>query len=129
MGSPGDLSGRRAGDRRGGERKPALVAPAGQGGGITGGVLSFTAIATMIYPAIYGIILASTGSYEIGFALGSIPAFVAFVIFLNPPLQRSWLGFAMQTAVRLASPAALLRLLGIAGAGLAFGLAFHAIGG
>ena len=76
----------------------ARLAPEGQVGGITGGVLAFTSIAMMTYPAIYGIILAYTNSYAIGFVLGSIPAFVACLIFLNPPLQSSWLGLVGRVA-------------------------------
>ena len=34
----------------------ARLAPADQVGGVTGGVLSFTSIAMMIYPAIYGMV-------------------------------------------------------------------------
>ena len=34
---------------------------------VTGGVLSFTSVAMMIFPAIYGFLLATTGSYRVGF--------------------------------------------------------------
>ena len=58
---------------------------------ITGGVLAFTSIAMMIYPAIYGILLAITDSYSTGFILLSIPAFIGGVIFLRSPIKSSWI--------------------------------------
>ena len=98
----------------------ARLAPEGQVGGVTGGVLSFTSIAMMIYPALYGLILAGTGSYELGFALGSIPAFAAFIIFLYPALQGSWYGYCLDLGRRLFS----LRTLGQAVVLLALGAVF-----
>jgi MFS family permease len=68
----------------------ARLAPKEQVGAVTGGVLSFTSVAMMIYPAIYGFLLATTGSYRIGFALGAIPAFMAFLIFMRPPVTVAW---------------------------------------
>lgn len=68
----------------------ARLAPADQVGGITGGVLSFTSVAMMTYPAIYGILLAVTDSYKTGFLLASVPAFLAFLMFMRPPLQGAW---------------------------------------
>jgi hypothetical protein len=44
----------------------------------------------MIYPAIFGLILATTGSYKLGFALASIPALFAFVMFIYKPVQGPW---------------------------------------
>lgn len=106
----------------------ARLAPEGQVGGITGGVLSFTSIAMMIYPAIFGIILAATDSYAIGFALGAIPAFAACLIFLNPPLQGSWLGFVGDHTRTLATPRGMAGVLGLLGVGTAIGIAMHAAG-
>jgi hypothetical protein len=68
----------------------ARLAPAGKVGGVTGGVLAFTSIAMMTYPAIYGVLLAATDSYRVGFFLGAIPAIVAAVIFVNPPVAGPW---------------------------------------
>lgn len=68
----------------------ARLAPPEKVGGVTGGVLAFTSVAMMIYPAVYGGLLAYTGSYGIGFALGAIPAFIAFVVFSRRPIERPW---------------------------------------
>ena len=54
--------------------------------GITGGVLAFTSIAMMIYPAIYGILLGLTDSYATGFIVSSIPAFIGGTILLRRPV-------------------------------------------
>ncbi len=59
--------------------------------GITGGVLAFTSIAMMIYPAFYGILLGLTDSYATGFILSSIPSFIAGIILLRQPIQSSWI--------------------------------------
>ena len=59
--------------------------------GITGGVLSFTGIAMMTYPAIYGIFLAITDSYATGFICLSIPSFIGGFIFLRSPIKSSWM--------------------------------------
>jgi nitrate/nitrite transporter NarK len=106
----------------------ARLSPEGQVGGVTGGVLSFTSIAMMIYPAIYGVILAATGSYEVGFALAAVPSFAAFVIFLNPSFQGSWFGFCLRLGQRLCSRPALTQMAMIMVLGLAFGLVFQALG-
>jgi hypothetical protein len=91
-------------------------------------VLSFTSIAMMIYPAIYGLILAATGSYEVGFVLAAVPSFAAFVIFLNPSFQGSWFGFCLRLGRRLFSRPALTQIAMIMVLGLAFGLVFQALG-
>ena len=106
----------------------ARLSPEGQVGGVTGGVLSFTSIAMMIYPAIYGLILAATGSYEVGFVLAAVPSFAAFVIFLNPSFQGSWFGFCLRLGRRLFSRPALTQIAMIMVLGLAFGLVFQALG-
>jgi Na+/melibiose symporter-like transporter len=68
----------------------ARLAPPDQVGGVTGGVLSFTSISMMIYPAIYGMVLAATGSYGLGFVLGSVPSLLAFVVFINRSAEGTW---------------------------------------
>ncbi len=70
----------------------ARLAPEGQVGGVTGGLLSFTSMAMLIYPAVYGLLLAYTDSYKIGFALAAVPAFAACLVFIAGPVQGSWLG-------------------------------------
>ena len=106
----------------------ARLAPEGQVGGVTGGVLAFTSIAMMIYPAVYGIILAYTGSYEIGFVVGAVPSFAAFFLFVYPPLQGSWLGYWADLARTLVTPRALRNMAGVTALGIVFGLALHAAG-
>ena len=65
----------------------ARLAPPGQIGGVTGGVLAFTSIAMMTYPALYGVILAFTNSYGIGFLVCSVPSIVSGMIFLRKPIE------------------------------------------
>ncbi len=85
----------------------ARLAPAGMVGGVTGGVLAFTSVAMMLYPALYGGLLAITGSYGAGFAATALPAlFTAFVLVL-PPRQGSWFGLIARPArTRLRRPRA-----------------------
>ncbi len=106
----------------------ARLAPEGQVGSVTGGVLSFTSVSMMVYPAIYGIILAATDSYEIGFALAAIPAFAAFIIFLNPSHQGSWLTFCLGLVRNMGTVRGLSQGTMILGLGLSCGLVFHALG-
>ena len=68
----------------------ARLSPPDKVGGVTGAVLSFTSIAMMIYPALYGGLLAVSDSYGVGFILCSIPSFIAGVIFLRRPIEASW---------------------------------------
>ena len=107
----------------------ARLAPEGQVGGITGGVLAFTSIAMMIYPAIYGGLLAWTGSYGIGFTLGAIPSFAAFVIFVNPPVDGAWTHVATRLSLRLLSPRVLVRAGVVAALGSALGVVLNVAGG
>ncbi|MDP7393460.1 MAG: MFS transporter, partial [Alphaproteobacteria bacterium] len=58
----------------------ALLSPPDRVGGVTGGVLSFTSVAMMIYPALYGGLLAITDSYSVGFLVCSIPALISGII-------------------------------------------------
>jgi MFS family permease len=101
----------------------ARLAPPGKVGSVTGGVLAFTSIAMMLYPAFYGIILASTGSYRLGFLLGAIPAFLAFVILLGRPIRGRWSTFLLEAAHPLLAARTLLTLLAVLAAGTALGLA------
>ena len=38
----------------------------------------------VVYPAVFGTILATTGSYASGFFLGAVPALIAGLLFLRP---------------------------------------------
>ena len=106
----------------------ARLAPSDQVGGVTGGVLSFTSVAMMIYPAIFGLILFATESYRLGFALASIPAFIAFVVFLRQPAEGSWPA-AMAAATRRACTwRVILPVGGMVVAGVALGVAFYLAG-
>jgi len=105
----------------------ARLAPEGQVGGVTGGVLSFTSIAMMIYPALYGLILAATGSYQIGFALAAIPSFAAFIIFLKPSYQGSWYGFCHRLVLGLFSRRTLLHGVALLLLGAVFAILFQAV--
>ena len=106
----------------------ARLAPEGQVGGVTGGVLAFTSIAMMIYPALYGGLLAWTGSYGIGFILGAIPSFAAFVIFVNPPVDGAWTGLAARFGRLLLSRRTLARAGAVTALGSALGIALNAAG-
>ena len=75
----------------------AALAPEGRVGGVTGTVLSFTSVAMMTYPAIYGGILAATDSYSLGFLFAAMPSALAAVIFFCPPVQDTWLRIVRAT--------------------------------
>lgn len=51
---------------------------------VTGSVMAFTGMGQMIAPALFGAILATTGSYGYGFILAAAPAFAMGVVFLRP---------------------------------------------
>jgi MFS family permease len=68
----------------------ARLAPSDMVGGVTGSVLAFTSVAMMIYPALYGGLLAITDSYSVGFIICSAPSFVAGVIFFRKPIEAPW---------------------------------------
>jgi hypothetical protein len=107
----------------------ARLAPADQVGGVTGGVLSFTSIAMMIYPAVFGVILATTESYRLGFALASIPSFIAFFIFLRQPVEGAWPGALAGALGRLCTWRVAVPVVGTVSAGVALGaVAFHFLG-
>ena len=105
----------------------ARLAPAGTVGGITGGVLAFTSIAMMIYPAIYGGLLAVTDSYGIGFMLGAVPALFTAFVFFKPPLHRSWLGAILTVLGWVMQPRrlALLALIALITAAAAAALVYR----
>ncbi len=52
----------------------ARLAPEGQRGAVTGGVLSFGQLGAMVMPFMYSGLLSLTGSYAIGFIVCGIPA-------------------------------------------------------
>ena len=106
----------------------ARLAPKENVGGITGGVLSFTSIAMMVYPAAYGAILAWTGSYSLGFLLAAIPSFMAFIIFIRPPVKGAWTSFIAKACARAVRPAALLQGLLVLGLGVGMGFAWDRFG-
>jgi nitrate/nitrite transporter NarK len=98
----------------------ASLAPKGQVGSVTGGVLAFIAIAMMIYPAIFGFILAATESYKTGFALASAPAFIACIVFLNSSIPESWLSFVTGLGRRLTSARMMTQISMAVALGVAF---------
>lgn len=105
----------------------ARLAPKDQVGGVTGGVLAFTSIAMMIYPAIFGAILAATGSYRIGFVAGAIPAFVAFLIFIRRPIEGTWLEAAFDYLKDSLSLVAIARLIAMVATGIGIGVYFSLV--
>jgi MFS family permease len=52
----------------------ARLAPAGQRGAATGGVLSFGQLGGLLLPLVYALLLGTTDSYGAGFIAGSLPA-------------------------------------------------------
>jgi len=106
----------------------ARLAPPDKVGGVTGGVLAFTSVAMMIYPAVYGTLLGLTGTYRIGFALGSLPALVAFVIFVNRPVPGPWLQASRRAVSRWLTWRNAVWTAAIAGGGvLGGGGLYHAL--
>ncbi|MBT3533502.1 MAG: MFS transporter [Rhodospirillaceae bacterium] len=61
----------------------ARLAPPGQVGSLTGGVLSLGYIAMMAYPAVYGVMLAGDGDFGYGFILAGLPALIAGCLLLR----------------------------------------------
>ncbi|MBT4354980.1 MAG: MFS transporter [Rhodospirillaceae bacterium] len=100
----------------------ARLAPEGNVGGITGGVLAFTSISMMLYPAFYGGLLAVTGSYGVGFTLAAAPALFCAVVFFKPPLEGSWIAEGYRVLVWIFKPQRLLIML-LGGGVTAFGAA------
>jgi len=102
----------------------ARLAPKENVGGVTGSVLSFTSIAMMAYPAIYGAILGATGSYSIGFIVGAVPALLAFFIFLNAPVAGAWRDVVGRGLARALQPRALVEAAAVLAVGVGLGLAW-----
>ena len=67
----------------------ARLAPRGNAGAVTGGVLSFGQIGALLGPSAFSLLLSLTGGYSIGWALCAIPAvWVAVSLFeLAPPAE------------------------------------------
>ena len=107
----------------------ARLAPEGQVGGVTGGVLSFTSIAMMTYPAVYGGVLAYTDSYSMGFVLGAAPSLLAFVVFVNPPVPGSWIDLLGALGRRFATARAAGTAAAVGALGAAVGVALSAFTG
>jgi len=83
----------------------ARLAPPDKVGGVTGGVLAFTSVAMMTYPAVYGGMLAITGSYGLGFFFAAIPSFAAGFVFFRPPVEGKWLGLIRNAVIWGLTPA------------------------
>ncbi|MEM7250603.1 MAG: MFS transporter [Pseudomonadota bacterium] len=100
----------------------ARLAPQDKVGGVTGGVLSFTSVAMMIYPAVYGVILAYTDSYQTGFTLAAVPSFVACLIFIGRPVAGPWLAVLGNGLTSMVSPRGLMGATIVLALGAALGL-------
>ncbi|MBT5110401.1 MAG: MFS transporter, partial [Rhodospirillaceae bacterium] len=102
----------------------ARLAPPDQVGGVTGGVLSFTSIAMMIYPAIYGGMLAVTGSYGLGFFFAALPSLAAGFVFFRAPVEGQWLRIILDRLSWCLAPARLFYAFFITVVGAVIGAAF-----
>ncbi|MEO3470571.1 MFS transporter [Roseomonas sp. CAU 1739] len=65
----------------------ARLAPPGQRGAATGGVLSFGQLGGLILPLVYSGVLLATGSYGLGFTACGLPALVVGVVLLRAPRE------------------------------------------
>ncbi|MCB1744972.1 MAG: MFS transporter, partial [Gammaproteobacteria bacterium] len=101
----------------------ARLSPPDKVGGVTGGVLAFTSIAMMIYPAVFGLLLAQTGSYRTGYLLGAFPSLLAFLVFIKAPVPGPWLGLLRTLPARVLTRTVLLRAGLVVGLGTAAGIA------
>lgn len=63
----------------------ARLAPPGQRGVATGGVLSFGQLGGLILPLVYSGVLATTGSYGLGFTACGLPALIVGISLLRAP--------------------------------------------
>ena len=63
----------------------ARLAPPGQRGAATGGVLSFGQLGGLILPLVYSAVLIATGSYGLGFTACGLPALVVGIVLLRAP--------------------------------------------
>jgi len=62
----------------------ARLAPPGKVGGVTGGVLACGSVGEIILPLVFSGLLATTGSYALGFLTAATPAFVVGLLMLRP---------------------------------------------
>jgi hypothetical protein len=67
----------------------ARLAPEGQRGAVTGGVLSFGQLGAMLMPFLYAGLLGLTGSYAIGFVVCGVPALLVGIDLLRTPRART----------------------------------------
>ena len=58
----------------------ARLAPAGQVGMMTGGVLAFSGAGQMVLPLVFSALLASTGSFSYGFFVSAVPPLFAAML-------------------------------------------------
>lgn len=65
----------------------ARISPPGKVGAMIGANGSFLAIGSMIFPAIFGILLATTGSYAYGFHLIAVLTLLASLVFLRQGMR------------------------------------------
>lgn len=65
----------------------ARLAPPGQRGAATGGVLSFGQLGGLLLPLIYSAVLVATGSYGFGFTVCGLPALVVGIVLLRAPRE------------------------------------------
>lgn len=61
----------------------ARLAPPDQVGSATGGTIVFIMAAATIYPVVFAVILAATGSYGLGYVVAAAPALVAGLLLLR----------------------------------------------
>jgi MFS family permease len=62
----------------------ARLAPEGERGAATGGVLSFGQVGALLLPLPYAALLALTGEHGLGFALCGLPALLVGIVMLRP---------------------------------------------
>jgi len=65
----------------------ARLAPPGQRGAATGGVLSFGQLGGLLLPLVYSAVLVATGSYGFGFTVCGLPALVVGIVLLRAPRE------------------------------------------
>ena len=65
----------------------ARLAPPGQRGAATGGVLSFGQLGGLLLPLIYSAVLVATSSYGFGFTVCELPALVVGIVLLRAPRE------------------------------------------
>jgi nitrate/nitrite transporter NarK len=65
----------------------ARLAPPGQRGAATGGVLSFGQLGGLLLPLVYSGVLLAGGGYGLGFAACGVPALVVGLVLLRAPRE------------------------------------------